>query len=64
MRDRKMNTEFKFSQIKVHITDTNNKYPQVESKEIGVELYENATSGDLIRDIKAWDFDRDGEITS
>jgi hypothetical protein len=52
------------SQIKIRITDINNKSPQVESLRIEVELYENATSGDLIWDIKAVDLDRDGEYST
>lgn len=48
-------------QIKIDITDINNKAPKAEDFLMEVSLYENATTGDLISRVIATDLDRDGE---
>lgn len=49
------------SQIKIDITDINNKVPEVDALQIDIEIYENATTGDFIRQVVATDLDRDCE---
>lgn len=49
-------------QIKINITDINNKVPQIGSFDGVVYLYENSTTGDLIRRVLATDADRDRKL--
>lgn len=51
-----------YFQITINITDINNKIPEPDHTrlELKVEIYENATSGDFVTTIAAFDLDRDG----
>lgn len=48
------------SKVQIDIIDINNKYPIIHEFDMSLELYENATTGDVITQIPASDLDRDG----